>query len=985
MATRVTGITYVEHNSFPTGLATLQGLAFLGGDFQRIYVPNNSDDACHVIRLDTSFDKKFDLPTGSDFPRGVAYAKNLLWFLDGADRKFYLVDPLTDAPPTTGATSYDLHSENTTPLGCTYFESINEIWVTDNGSTKKIFRYDADDGSYIGQFNVTATGDISGITYIAEANEAFMLEQRGARVRRISSTFAGLGTYNLDSRGTQLTGITASPGKLWVGDNGTDALFKYDLTIVLDLTFGSQAVADKTYTAGDTGSFVLPEATGGEGALTYSLSGLPTGFTFDAASRRVTVNPSQAVAETEVTYTVRDAAATPDTATLTFNITVNAQSDVVTPLSFESQTIGDITVRVGASASFVLPEASGGIGTKTYTLPSLPTGFRFNSQTRVLTIAPTQVVPQTQVTYTVRDSASPTAATQRLRFNITVNAASQTETQVLGFGGQTIGDMVFTAGETGSLVLPAARGGTGTKTYNITGLPSGITFTPGTRRLTVAPTQAAAQRQITYTVTDSATPTPATATLTFNITVNAASQPQATTLTFDEIRTVAIEDKIFRVNDMERFTLPEATGGTGEKTYRLTGLPTGFSFDAQTREVTVAPTEVIAQTEVTYKVTDAASPTPATDTLTFNITVNAAGTLFAPHGLSVSFPSATTALLEWSHARDAAELKEYQINYAKGGLGATWKATGSTRTRYLVKNLERGTAYTFAVRGVSDDDEGPASGSVTKRTPIASLNNCLFFKECVNYFDDGARVSKYGAPATLIHAAADNDYRTFTSEKDLVLNIAVNGQPTRVDAIFVKGIDIEGHSAEPTGGTGSGYSDRRMPSTVKNWEGTEVSTMVNGLQHDLYLLPAHFTAKSVRLTFTGANAKIYEVMCLEFGREIDANADFTEIATNFVDREGIVHSDPGGGIVYDSPIGNERDKWEIDYVVRVVPGKTLLETPEDFLYWRSENRNHVFCMEPSRFPGRVFPAVFVRKRVPVRYRSDDKTGGEIINFRVAEQ
>ena len=201
----------------------------------------------------------------------------------------------------------------------------------------------------------------------------------------------------------------------------------------------------------------------------------------------------------------------------------------------------------------------------------------------------------------------------------------------------------------------------------------------------------------------------------------------------------------------------------------------------------------------------------------------------------------------------------------------------------------------------------------------------------------------------------------------------------------MKGIDIEGHSAEPTGGTGVGYNNRGMPSTMKNWEGTEVSTVVAGFQHDLYLLNSHFTATSVRMTFTGANAKIYEIMLLEFGIEIDANSDFTEIATNFVDREGVIHSDPGGGIAYSPSIGDQRDKWEIDYVVKVVPGKTMLETPEEFLYWRAKNRNHVHAMEPSLFPLRIFPAVFVGKSVPIRYRTDSKTSGEILSFRVAEQ
>ena len=358
----------------------------------------------------------------------------------------------------------------------------------------------------------------------------------------------------------------------------------------------------------------------------------------------------------------------------------------------------------------------------------------------------------------------------------------------------------------------------------------------------------------------------------------------------------------------------------------------------------------------------------------------------APTGLEVEL-TPTTALVKWKAPTNGAFLTGYEISYAEGSSpGTTWIPTESLSTRFFVKGLKRGTQYTWQVRGVNDNRAGDASSPLTERTPIASLHNALFFKECVNYFDDGARVSVYGDPTNLVRAVGDNDYKTFTREKDLVLNIAVNGQPTRVDAIFVKGIDIEGHSAAPTGGSGSGYRNRRMPETVKNWEGTDVSTVVAGFQHDLFLLDQHFTAKEVRMTFTGANAIITEIALLEFGLEIDANGDFLDINQNFVDREGVIQSDPGGGLVYDSPIGaDERDKWQIDYVAKIVPGKTILQTPEEFLYWRSENRNHFFFMEPSRFPWRGFPAVFVRKSAPVRYRTDNKTGGEILSFRVAEQ
>ena len=275
----------------------------------------------------------------------------------------------------------------------------------------------------------------------------------------------------------------------------------------------------------------------------------------------------------------------------------------------------------------------------------------------------------------------------------------------------------------------------------------------------------------------------------------------------------------------------------------------------------------------------------------------------APTGLKVEL-TPTTAVLKWAAATEGGDTEAYEVSYAEGAsLGSTWVATGSTGTRFFLKRLKRGTQYTFGVRGRNSEGAGDASHPVTQNTPIASLHNALFFKECVNYLDRGARVSVHGNPSELVRAVADNDYNTFTRQKDLVINIAVNGQPTRVDAILVKGQDIEGHSAEPTGGTGSGYSNRMMPLVVKNWEGSEVSTVVAGFQHDLYLLPSHFTATSVRMTFTGTDAKITEIMLLEFGIEIDSNADFTQISPDFVDRTGVVHPDAGDGIAYSPSIG----------------------------------------------------------------------------------
>ena len=345
-------------------------------------------------------------------------------------------------------------------------------------------------------------------------------------------------------------------------------------------------------------------------------------------------------------------------------------------------------------------------------------------------------------------------------------------------------------------------------------------------------------------------------------------------------------------------------------------------------------------------------------------------------GLQVTFPTATSALLKWTPTEDA---ETYEVSSGSGYI-----PTRSARTRYLLRNLTRGTQYQFAVRGRNDVGAG-AAAQVSGRTPIASLHNALFFKECVNAFDDGARVSELGNTSNIIRTVADNDYRTSSAETDYNINIEVGGNPTRVDAIFVKGRGILFHSATPTGGSGFGYSNRRMPSTVKNWEGTDISTVVNGFQHDLYLLDQPFTGRRVQLRFRGTNVQITEIMLLEFLLEIDANGDFTEINPDYVDRSAVIHTSPEGGVRRSLPLGAERPKWETSYVVKIVPGKTALASVDEFVYQMGENPNVVHAQEPSRYPARIHPASFLLTRVPTRLRGDNKLLGDVVQFRVGEQ
>ena len=97
-------------------------------------------------------------------------------------------------------------------------------------------------------------------------------------------------------------------------------------------------VDNQNYTVGTPiTDLTLPEAIGGTGALSYTLTGpgdtaLPDGLTFTADTRTLSGAPSTAAPTTELTYTVTDSAPTPVSTTQTFMVTVNAAADTTAPV-----------------------------------------------------------------------------------------------------------------------------------------------------------------------------------------------------------------------------------------------------------------------------------------------------------------------------------------------------------------------------------------------------------------------------------------------------------------------------------------------------------------------------------------------------------------------------------------------------------------------------------------------------------------------------
>ena len=138
------------------------------------------------------------------------------------------------------------------------------------------------------------------------------------------------------------------------------------------------SIADQTYSVDVAiADWVLPEASGGDGELTYSVSALPAGLEFDALSRTL-AGTSTAATDGALTVTYRVADSDDDTAALTFTITVAAAGTV--PVFAAGAAIANQTYPVDvAIADLVLPAASGGTAPLTYSVSALPTGLEFDA------------------------------------------------------------------------------------------------------------------------------------------------------------------------------------------------------------------------------------------------------------------------------------------------------------------------------------------------------------------------------------------------------------------------------------------------------------------------------------------------------------------------------------------------------------------------------------------------------------------------------
>ncbi len=213
---------------------------------------------------------------------------------------------------------------------------------------------------------------------------------------------AGL-TFNPATR--EITGTPTQSGTFTVAVTATDAgnpqqtaTRNYTLTInpatliLPDATLAA-AQAGTAYTA------TLPAATGGTSPITYAVSGLPAGLTFNPTTREITGTPTE-FGNFTVVLTATDAGNPQQTATRNYNLTVAPSGLAQAPITLPDGVTGT------AYTTFI-PQATGGTGPYTYTVNNLPPGLVFNPATRQISGTPTQAGVFTNITVTVTDAGSP--------------------------------------------------------------------------------------------------------------------------------------------------------------------------------------------------------------------------------------------------------------------------------------------------------------------------------------------------------------------------------------------------------------------------------------------------------------------------------------------------------------------------------------------------------------------------------------------------
>ena len=541
--------------------------------------------------------------------------------------------------------------------------------------------------------------------------------------------------------------LTASGG----GYDGLTATVSVERDLVP--TFGTETIDDQNYVVNRAITTVtLPEATGGDGNLTYRLTpALPTGLAFDATATKRTISgtPTTGQGATQYTYTATDADGDADS--LTFNLTVTApQADTLTftftddgttttirasgsldlsggtPLEDQTAGMGE-DIYMGSQAIWAISPRDSDVNLpmSLYEFSNVSTtgldsydgvdeiedldGYSADFFIRFSTHFKTMRVDKGNLTGNIYNPDGKEVSFTGTVFGVLDDNNFHIEHT---FGNQTI---IFTATPPAPPAQPANLNAEGGDTQvklswdnpndaTITGYQ--VRYGQGT---TVPATVTWGDIDDSGASTTSHTVTGLTNGTQYAFEIRAvnnggnseASDPATATPeanTTPSFGTQTIADQTYEVDTaIGTLTLPAATGGNGTLTYTLSpAAPAGLTFDATARTLAGTPTTDQQATTYTYTATDTDGDVAS---LAFTITIWAATSRPAKPTNFQATAGDTRVMLTWDDPGDA-DIEGYQVKYQEVGLDL-WEdieGSGAATRSHTVENLDNGKDYKFQIR-----------------------------------------------------------------------------------------------------------------------------------------------------------------------------------------------------------------------------------------------------------------------------------------------
>ena len=362
-----------------------------------------------------------------------------------------------------------------------------------------------------------------------------------------------------------------------------------DITIIVDNTNQTpvlSAIGNKTVAKKSKLTFTVSASDNDGDALTYSANNLPSGATFNAATRAFSWTPDNSHNGSHTTtFNVTDTNSGTDSEAVSITVTSINQPPVLS-------IIGNKSIAENSSLTFTVSASDSDGDALTYSASNLPSGAAFNTATRAFSWTPTysQSGTYTAARFTVTDGSL--TDSEDITITVTNVVNNLNHAPVLA----AIGNKTVAKKSTLTFTVSASDKDGDALTYSASNLPSGATFSAATRAFSWTPknSQLGTYSGVSFRVSDGSL----TDSEKITIKVINANANHTPVLAAIGNKTVAKKSKL-------TFTVSASDSDGDALTYSASNLPSGAAFNAKTRVFKWTPTsKQTGKYTVTFKVTD---------------------------------------------------------------------------------------------------------------------------------------------------------------------------------------------------------------------------------------------------------------------------------------------------------------------------------------------------------------------------------------------